>query len=255
MTKNGKIEVARRGPRATVAWEHPPANVLTTELLNELASTLRQDEVRDAHVVVVEGRDEGFCAGLDVAEHRRPTVEEMLDAFREAATALWEAPVPTLAKVDGACLGGGLELVAVCDLAVASRDATFGQPEIQLGVFPPLASATFPRSLAPKHAARLLYTGETVDAATARDLGLVGRVVDAADLDEAVDRVASTIAGMRRTALVGLKSAVRAAQPSPWEALGQAEVIYLDDVVTGPDAEEGLDAFLEDREPEWGEAA
>lgn len=228
-------------------------NVFTSDMLRELANTLRSDEVTRANVVVLGGTGTCWSAGLDVGEHLKPAAESMLKAFRETLEALWSVPVPTIGRVHGACLGGGLELLSLCDLALASQSASFGQPEIKLGVFPPLAAAHFPCWIGDRQTAELLYLGETIGAEHAQQVGLVNRVVPDDALDKEVEGLAATLAGRRRQALVYLKKALRRSLSAPWTRLKRAERIYLEDLMSGEDAEEGLKAFLEKRRPVWKE--
>ncbi|MFA5861009.1 MAG: enoyl-CoA hydratase/isomerase family protein [Candidatus Thermoplasmatota archaeon] len=253
MPPTGSVNVSRQGVVARVEWERPPVNVLDSATLEQLARALRSREVTSAHVVVLRGRGKAWSAGLSVEEHLKQSVGPMLKQFRGVLEALWDVPVPTLAQVHGACLGGGLEMLAMCDVAVASATATLGQPEVRLGVFAPLGAAFFPRVLGDKRAAELLYLGESMTAEAARSVGLVNRVVPDAELEKTVEAMAASLAGTRRASLVCMKQAIRASAASPWAALDVAERIYLDTLMAGPGAEEGLRAFLEKRKPEWKE--
>ncbi len=245
---NGTVTTTRKGPVAYVQWDHPPVNVFSGRLLREFARALRSPDVTTSHVVVLRGLGRCWSAGLDVQEHLRPGVVAMLESFDGALRALWDIPVPTVAQIHGACLGGGLEIVNVCDLAYASESASLGQPEIRLGVFPPMAAVHLPSALGPKRAAQLLYSGEPVPAAEAERIGLVNRVVPDADLQDRVDEFAQTLGSRKRSALVHLKAGLRSATGTPWQPLAAVERIYLQGLMQEPDAEEGLHAFLERRQ-------
>lgn len=249
----GTVIVTRIGGRALVEWDRPPLNVFTARMLRDLSRALRSVDVLTASVVVLRGRGKGWSAGLDVAEHLNPTLPEMLNSFRDALRALWEVPVPTVAQVHGACLGGGLEFLSVCDMAVAETEARFGQPEILLGVFAPLGAAHYPATYGGKPSSELLYLGEPMSATRAHDIGLVNRLCPADALEDEVSKLADTLASYRREALVALKRALRASGHSPWEALETAETIYLHELMAKPDAEEGLRAFIEKRPAQWGQ--
>ncbi len=248
---SGTVRVDRAGARATVEWDRPPVNVFDIALLRDVATALRSTPVRSAHVVVLKGAHRRWSAGFDVQDHFAERVRPMFGAFRELLRALWELPVPTLGQVEGPCLGGGLELLSACDLGVAAASATFGQPEVRLGVFPTLAAAEAPRTLGPKRAAELLLLGETVTAERAETVGLVSRVVPDPTVDLEVARTADRIAGLRREALVLLKSAMREEPADRWARLDRSERIYLEELLVLPAAEEGLRAFLEKRAPVW----
>ncbi len=249
----GTVSVSRVEGRATITWERGPANVFDVALLEALTQALRGPEVAGAHVVVLRGAGRSWSGGLSVEDHLEPRVGSMFDAFHDALTALWSVPVPTLAQVHGRCLGGGLELVMACDLAIASEDATFGQPEIRLGVFPPFGAAAYPQLLGHRSAAELLYLGAPIDAPRAAAAGIVHRVVPPEELDASVVLTAQTLCGYRLEALRLLKRVVRHTEVDPWSRLRYAERTYLNELMAGPDAEEGLRAFLEKRTPVWKE--
>lgn len=251
----GTVDVSREGAIARVEWDRPPVNVLDSATLERLEVALRSVDVTSAHVVILRGRGRAWCAGLAVEEHLKPRAGAMLERFRGVLHALWEIPVPTLAQVHGACLGGGLEMLALTDLAVAGTSATFGQPEVRLGVFAPLGAVHLPRAVGDKRAAELLYLGEPMTAEAARSVGIVNRVVADAQLEKTTDAMAAALAGARRVSLVCMKQAIRAASPSPWPALEAAERIYMDTLMEGADADEGLHAFLEKRKPTWKEGS
>ena len=249
--QHGTVRVDRSGARATVVWDRPPVHVFDTALLEELAAALRTEAVRCAHVVVLKGANHRWSAGFAVEDHLADRVRPMFAAFRSVLRALWEVPGPTLAQVEGPCLGGGLELLAGCDLAFASASSTFGQPEIRLGVFPPLAASLDCRTLGPKRAAELLMLGDTLTAGQAESFGLVSRVLSNESVESDVERVVEHLSGLRKEALRLLKAAMHAQEPLPWAGLDRAERIYLNQLMALPQADEGLRAFLEKRAPAW----
>jgi len=247
----GTVSVERVGGRATIPWEHGPANVFDIPLLEELTHALRREEVRGAHVVVLRGGGKGWSGGLSVEDHLRPHVGAMFEAFHETLTTLWNLPAPTLAQVHGRCLGGGMELVMACDLALASEGATFGQPEIRLGVFAPFGAATYSLLLGARPAAELLFVGTPFDAQRAALVGIVNRVVPEETLDASVALLAQTLCSHRREALRWLKQELHRSELDPWSRLAHAEKTYLNELMASDDAEEGLRAFLEKRTPVW----
>ena len=247
----GVVRVQRTGPRATVEWDRPPLNVFDVALLRAVGEALRSEPVRSAHVVVLRGAGQRWSAGFAVEDHLPDRVRPMFRAFRDVLAALGELAVPSIGEVDGPCLGGALELLAGCDLAVAGTGATFGQPEVRLGVFPPLSAATGARELGWKRAADLLFSGESWSAADARAFGLVSRVAAAPSARGDVDRLADRIGGYRREALVLLKRAMHQAGGPRWTGLDLTEQVYLDELLSLPAADEGLKAFLEKRAPAW----
>ena len=245
------MRVERTGPRATVLWDRPPLNIFDLALLEDLAEALRSESLRSATVVVAKGAHHRWSAGLAVEDHLSDRVRPMLRAFGELLRALWEIPAPVLGQVEGPCLGGGLELLGACDLAFAAASATFAQPEVRLGVFPPFAAGVDGRSLGPKRAAELLFLGDVIGAARAEALGLVTRTLADDAIEEEVNRTAAQLGGYRRETLVLLKKVLRESEGPPWALLGRAEQTYLEELMVLPKAEEGLRAFLEKRPPVW----
>lgn len=252
MTDGPAVRVRREEGAWWLTLNRPPHNVLTIAGMRELTGALREalaDPAARAVVLTSEGRS--FCAGVDVAEHTADRVAEMLEAFHILCRVLAEGDVPTVAGVQGAALGGGCELVALCDVVVAADGATFGQPEVRVGVFPPVAAAAF-LGLLGKQGMVPLLTGEILDAHQAQRLGLVTEVVPADALEGAVRRRVEQL-----TAHSGavLRLAKRAASASfrRWfvQALQEAERIYAEELMQTVDAHEGLQAFLEKRKPVW----
>ncbi|HTT25715.1 MAG TPA: enoyl-CoA hydratase/isomerase family protein [Thermoplasmata archaeon] len=250
----GIITVERVDQRATVTWDRPPLNIFDVDLLEELTRALRRPEVTSANVVVLRGQGRGWSAGLAVEDHLKTRLPTMLGAFRETLRTLWDLPSPTLAQVHGSCLGGGLELLMACDLALASDRATFGQPEIRLGVIAPFGAAHYAHVLGPRPAAELLYLGTPLDAGRAAAAGIINRAVPDEELEASVALAAQTFCGHRREALQLLKRLLRESAPDPWRALERAERTYQDDLMTPAGSEEGLRAFLEKRTPVWNRA-
>jgi len=247
----GSVSVVRVGGRATVTWERAPANVFDIGLLEELTRVLQREEVTGAHVVVLRGGGKSWSGGLSVEDHLKPRVSDMFDAFHRTLTALWNLPSPTIAQVHGRCLGGGMELLMACDLAFASLGATFGQPEIRLGVFAPFGAATYSHLLGSRQAAELLFLGTPFDAGRAADAGIVNRVVPEEELDASVALAAQTLCSHRRETLRLLKRVLRRSEVDPWSPLAYAERTYLDELMKLEQSEEGLRAFLEKRTPVW----
>jgi cyclohexa-1,5-dienecarbonyl-CoA hydratase len=176
----------------------------------------------------------------------------MIRQFMETVRAIDEFPVPVIAAVRGRCLGGGFELVQVTDIVVAGKSAIFGQPEIMLGVFPPVACAVLPRVCGRALAAELVLTGESIGAEEARDTGLVRYVV----ADDQVEGRALEIAGkIARHSAAAVRLAVDAMNDSALAdretSFRRAAKLYTDDLMQTHDAVEGLEAFLAKRQPSW----
>lgn len=233
----------------------PRGNLLDEAMLAELTRVLGALEGGGAdpllRAIVFEGAGAHFCFGASVAEHTRERAPAMLRQLHGLFRRLAALSVPTVAVVRGACLGGGLELAAWCSFVFASPDATFGQPEIKLGVFPPMASLILPWRLGGGRALDLCVSGRTVGAEAAHAWGLVHEV--AADPAAAATRFISEQLLPRSGP--SLRFAERAARQALLRALDDAlpalERLYLDELMATPDANEGIAAFLERRAPRW----
>ncbi len=251
MSGQQTVQVRREDGAWWVTLNRPPHNVLTIAMMRELHQALEQafqDPTARAVVLAAEGRS--FCAGVDVAEHTAEHASEMLEVFHGLCRSLVNSDVPTVAAVGGAALGGGCELVALCDVVVASEAATFGQPEVRVGVFPPVAAASF-LSLLGKPGLALLLTGDVLTAEQARALGLVTEVVPPEDLQAAVRRRVEQLTGHSAPVLrLAKRAALGSFRRQFAQALEEAERVYAD-LMRTEDAHEGLRAYLEKRKPAW----
>jgi cyclohexa-1,5-dienecarbonyl-CoA hydratase len=242
------------GRTATVTLNRPPLNILDLETLGRLCTILGKLNVDpDLQVVVLRGAGErAFSAGVSVQDHTPDRVREMLDGLHGAIRLLRDLPAVAVAAVQGHCLGGGMELALGCDLVLATDDARFGQPEIELGCYPPAAAALYPRLLGTSRTLELLLTGRTLAAEEAERLGLVTWRVEAGGLDLGIARVLADLTAKSAAVTRLTKRAVSAGRDLPFDpALEETEQIYLEDLCATADMEEGLQAFLEKRKPVW----
>jgi cyclohexa-1,5-dienecarbonyl-CoA hydratase len=247
------VHVTVAGGLARVELDRPPLNVVDLRSAPEIAEAIEGVSGRsDAAVIVLSGRGRAFCAGVDVRDHLPDRGAEMLRAFHRICLALLQAPQPVIAAVHGPALGGGCELTMACDLVIASKAATFGQPEIKLGVFPPFALAALPRMIPGHLASELLLTGRIVDAVEAARIGLVNRVVVETELAPVVDETAAVLLGLSPSSLRLAKEAMTSTRARLSVAdVEAAERHYIERLMNTPDAIEGLTAFLEKRAPRW----
>jgi cyclohexa-1,5-dienecarbonyl-CoA hydratase len=232
---------------------HPPLNILTRAVLDDLHAALSALAGDPAlRVLAVQAEGPHFSAGADVGEHLPPHERVLIPRFMATIRALNEFPLPVLAAVRGRCLGGGFELAQAADMILAGRLARFGQPEIVLGVTAPAACALLPRRCGGGLAAALLFTGDPIDADEALAAGLVRAVVADEDVDAESLRLAERIARHSRAALTLTKRGLRAgAMAREAEAMRRNESIYLEELMRTEDALEGLRAFIEKRKPTW----
>jgi cyclohexa-1,5-dienecarbonyl-CoA hydratase len=203
-------------------------------------------------VLVLAGEGRGFCAGVAVEDHVGDRVRPMLEAFHEIFRRLRRLPCATVAAVRGPALGGGAELATFCDVVVAAQDATFGQPEIKVGVFPPIATLHYPQRIGVARTLSLLLSGEVLSATEAQRIGLIDRVVPAETLDDAVEAQVARFRAQSAVVLRLLKRLVVESLHVPFEeALPTLEDVYRYELMTTADASEGLRAFVEKRKPVW----
>ncbi len=248
-----RIEGTFDGAVATITLAHPPVNVIDFPMITELRRFLGgvRDEPRLC-AIVLQSTGKVFSAGVDIPSHLPETVEAMLDEFHNVFALLDEIAVPTVALVRGACLGGACELACYSDIVIASENARFGLPEIKLGVYPPVAAAMFPQRFGFQDLMHMLFTGETVDAATAARIGLARQVVKEEDATNALEETLLLLRDKSAPALRAIKRAnIRARGATFRQLVRPSEEVYLNDLMTHADAIEGLRAFVEKRPPEW----
>jgi enoyl-CoA hydratase/carnithine racemase len=232
-------------------------NALSWEVMQGLRDGLA-DARRDPGVraVVLTGAGErAFCAGADltgmVGDEGYAALHDSRGELAGLFEDLWRLGKPTIAKVRGYCLAGGFGLALSCDLVVASEDAVFGTPEINVGLWPYMITVPLCRSMPPKRALELMMTGRRVDAAEGDRMGFLTRVVPTDELDDAVDQLAATVAGASPSVMrLGRGSFYDVWDMSATEALRVLHPMLT--ITTGlEDAAEGVSAFLEKRPPEW----
>jgi cyclohexa-1,5-dienecarbonyl-CoA hydratase len=240
---------------ARLTLNKPPLNVLNIAMMREINSALEGlGDDPSVKVLVFEAAEgsKAFSAGVDVSEHTADMVEEMIEVFHRIFRLLDGLEAPTVAVVGGAALGGGCELVLFCDMVIASEKASFGQPEIQVGVLPPIAVVALPEIVGPKKALEMVLTGDRIRAAEAERLGLVNRVVPPEELQAAADEFVGKLAKLSGAVLRLTKRAVRLGSAGDFiEGLAAVEELYLGPLMAAEDAHEGLAAFMEKRSPVW----
>ncbi len=238
----------------TLTLARPPLNILNEELVSRLDATLEAllPDPETRMVVLTSGIPGTFSAGADVREHLPPDHRSMIPKFVALCDRLVRSPKPTMAVVDGRCLGGGMELALSCDFVVCTDRSTFGQPEISVGVFPPIGAALYPRLLGLRSTYRVLLDPRPIEAAEALRIGAVNRVVPPSELASIVKSLTTAIAGSSGAVIALAKRAIREGLPLSWDlARDRATQVYLDELMGTEDAIEGLQAFLAKRRPHW----
>ena len=245
------FEVKDKVARLTLKRE--PLNVLNIAMMKEMNQAL--DSLKgqtDLVALLIDAEGKAFSAGVDVGEHLGDQVKEMIEVFHGIFRRMDDLGLISIASVQGAALGGGCEVAIYCDFVIASEKAKFGQPEILVGVFPPIAALAMPRQMPFKKALELVITGDTIKADEAKELGLVNKVVDPGDVAKETEALLDKLRGMSPIVIKKTRDAVYAGLDKPVpQALEAIEEIYLKELMTTKDAEEGLRAFLEKRKPVW----
>jgi cyclohexa-1,5-dienecarbonyl-CoA hydratase len=240
---------------ARITFARPPLNILNIAMMREINDALNQcAQQREVAAIVFDAAADckAFSAGVAVEEHVEETIFQMLDSFHGIFRNLEQIARPTVAVVDGAALGGGCELVAACDIVVASERARFGQPEIKLGVFPPVAAVLLPRVIGDKRARELMLTGELIEAPEAARLGLVNYLLPSGELEQKTSDLLSRFRNLSVAALGFTKEAIDLGRGCSLDlALKEVENLYLNELMKTHDASEGIKAFTEKRRPEW----
>ena len=238
---------------ARITLNQPPLNIIDIPMMGQLRDALTQvQSASDAKVLVIAHQGKAFSAGVSINDHTPDKVGEMLEKFHGVIRLVNSLAIPTVALVDGMALGGGCELAMVCDMVLASDRASFGQPEIKVGVFPPVAAVLFPALVGRNRALELLLTGEPIDAAEAKSIGLINKVFSDASFGEKTDEFIRRLTLLSGAALRLTKRAVdRGLYESFCEGIKAVEQLYLSELIQTEDAREGLNAFLEKRKPAW----
>ena len=248
------LQYERTGDLIRIAINRPPFNVLDIATMAEMNLALdRALEEQGAKALMLTGVGEkAFSAGVDVADHTKDKVSAMIETFHGNIKRVLAMPIPTVAAINGAALGGGCEFAIACDMVVAAEGAKLGQPEIKLGVFPPIAAILMPRIAPSPRAMELVLGGGIIDAREAHAIGLVNKVYPRETFVADTAKFLEQFLSLSRAALVYAKHAMREATGRPFhEALHHVEQIYLKDMMATEDATEGLNAFMEKRRPVW----
>ena len=239
---------------ATITLNRPPYNVIDIATMDEINDALAEVEKEpDVHFVVFRGAgDKMFSAGVDISDHKEDKVEEMLSKFHDIFRLLYKWDKISISVVHAPAIGGGCELALFCDFVIAAESSYFSQPEIDVGCYPPIAAAAYPRMAGLKIAMDMVLTGRKISAKEAQESGLITRVVPDDELENSLKELLKTLTGKSRSVLSLAKKAVRAG--TEWEfnlALTKAEDIYTDELLKTEDVKEGLNAFSDKREPVW----
>ena len=246
------------GPILTITLNRPQRrNALTSAMIHELTLALRAAEDSRAGLVVLRGAGEHFCSGLDLSELRAMTGRTMEEHLRDSMNiaelfrTLYSLTLPSIAEVRGFALAGGMGMATLCDFTLASDDARFGYTEVKIGFVPAIVSSFLLLQLGEKHARDLLLTGRIIDAAEAHTLGLITRIVPAAELDNAVSELSASLLANSPSSMRATKHLLHRQEIERLSRNLRAAVNINAELRATDDFREGISAFLEKRKPVW----
>jgi len=247
------IKYSIDGPVVRLTMNRPELNILDERMLQELGAgieSLRDKD--DVKLIVLDSSQKVFSNGIDLREYSPQRVFQMIDAFHQVFTHMVDLGRPVLVVVNGPAVGGGAELVAFGDLVVATNKAYFAQPEITIGVFPPLATTMLPLLIGPKVALELVLMGNKLTAERARDLGLVNWLVAEDQLEATVQKLAAQITVHSGAVLSMAKRAIlQGIGRTLPDGMKHSMNIFLNELYRLEDSQEGLRAQIEKRKPQW----
>ena len=254
------LEIQLEGPVATIWMNRPDLhNAFDETLIAELtAACIALEDDADVRVIVLAGRGKSFSAGADLNWMRRAAnngIDENLNDARALAgmlRTLAEMKKPTIARVQGAALGGGMGLASACDIAVASTKAVFATSEVKFGIIPSAISPYVLRAIGARQATRYFQTAERIDAARAREIGLVHEVTELEALDAKVTEIVAALLAGGPNAQAAAKDLIRAVANQPINhTLVEDTAHRIAHLRATPEAREGIGAFLDKRQPGW----
>ena len=254
------LQIELTGPVATIWMNRPDLhNAFDEILIAELtAACIALDEDDDIRVVILAGRGKSFSAGADLNWMKRAANNGLDDNLNDARAlarmlrTLAEMQKPTIARIQGAALGGGMGLAAACDIAVASSKALFATSEVKFGIIPSAISPYVLRAIGPRQASRYFQSAERIDAARAGEIGLVHEVVEPEQLDTKVQEIVSALLQGGPLAQSAAKDLIRAVDGQMVnETLIEDTAHRIAHLRATPEAREGIAAFLDKRQPNW----
>ena len=247
------IVVEEKDMIGRITFNKPPLNVLNIEMMKEINNALKAFQKQSLKVLILNANGKAFSAGVDVSEHTKEKVKEMIQVFHDIFTNLNKISAPTVALVNGAALGGGCEVATFCDIIIASEKSKFGQPEIKVGVLPPVAAAIFPKLIWSKKALELILTGDIIRANEAKELGLVNHILPVEGFEVEAEKFITEKLACNSAVVLQLtkRAIIEGATQNYKESIKKIEDIYLNELMKTSDASEGLAAFMEKRQPIW----
>jgi cyclohexa-1,5-dienecarbonyl-CoA hydratase len=250
-----KIEYTHENSVARITLDDGKGNVLDSIMMKELNELLNTFITKsDLKLITFEGAGKHFSFGASVEEHKKENAPKMLKEFHQLFYTIADLAIPTLAKISGQCLGGGLELALICNFLFADKSANLGQPEILLGVFPPPASVILPLKIGNAKAEELILTGKSISAEEGKAIGLINEVFEnKEEMEKGSDEWITK--NILKKSASSLRHTVKASRTTfnhlLRKMLPAVEEMYLKELMETDDANEGINSFLEKRKPTW----
>jgi len=253
--KKIKIEYTHDNSVARIILDDGKGNVLDSIMMRELNELLNSfKEKNDLKLITFEGAGKHFSFGASVEEHTKENAPKMLKEFHQLFYNIADLAIPTLAKISGQCLGGGLELALICNFLFADKTAKIGQPEILLGVFPPPASVILPLKIGNAKAEELILTGKSISAEEGKAIGLINEIFEdkevmEKEINEWIEKIiigksASSLRHTVKASRITFNHLLRKMLPA-------VEEMYIKELMETDDANEGINSFLGKRKPTW----
>ena len=253
MTNSQTILTSYSDGVARLTLARPKHNVFNIAMMQELNAALESlIAERGLKCVVILGDGPSWCAGVDVGDHKPELVDQMIATFNRIFELIEAIPVPVIAAVHGACLGGGMEVAIACDMVVAAKNAKFGQPEVKLGFFPPYAAIRLPALVGPAKTIEICATGKTYSADEAVAMGFVSRAVENEQFDAEIAKLVGEIQTSSPLILRLNKQAVKAHLGMNFsKAIESVSDLFLNTLMKTEDTLEGIASFYEKRKSVW----
>ena len=255
------IALEKAGKIARIWLDRPDVhNAFNSAMIRDLRAALREvHDDKNVRVVILSGRGKSFCAGADLNWMREIihfSYEQNLQESLELAEFLYELyalPKPTIARVNGAAIGGGAGFLSACDIVVAAHEAKFGLSEVKIGLVPACIAPYVVRRIGESRARQYFLTGERIDAHRAVEIGLANAAVEAAHLDVKVEEAAWLLISSGPEALASCKKLLRRVPGMSFEEAKQFTAEMIAGLRVSREGQEGMAAFLEKRKPDWAE--
>ena len=238
-----------------IILDSAPLNIIDIDQCDELIESIysiRDDDV--ARIVIVQGEGAEFCSGTDIAQHTPELMPELLPRFHACLSAMLSLDAITIAAVEGHCLGGGLELALACDRILVDEEAKLGLPEIKLGCFPPAGWVQMLSRSSSGSAVRMVSSGDIYKASEFPHQGVIDQIAPSGDLEKTIDQEIKAYLKLSPAMLAFTARQFHRRAHDQWaRLLKDLEKDYLEGIVSHPDSREGVEAFLEKREPRWAD--